>query len=92
MGIGWNVCHMALWSYYCCHDFVYAYTEERDVIMLRKLAKGIAILLLLIVILLAALFIAMSIFNSPTYAWRILRYGQSDIRDTAIFPERVVLR
>jgi hypothetical protein len=36
------------------------------------------------------LFIALSIFNSPGYAWRILRYGQSDIRDAAIFPERII--
>jgi len=32
----------------------------------------------------------MSIFNSPTYAWRILRYGQSDIGDSRIFPERPI--
>jgi hypothetical protein len=32
----------------------------------------------------------MSIFNSPTYAWRILRYGQSDISDAHIFPERPI--
>jgi len=38
----------------------------------------------------SALFIAMSIANSPTYAWRILRYGESDIEDTRIFPERAV--
>jgi CubicO group peptidase (beta-lactamase class C family) len=32
----------------------------------------------------------MSIFNSPTYAWRVLRYGQSDIGDSRIFPERAI--
>lgn len=37
-----------------------------------------------------ALFIAMSLFNSPTYAWRILRYGESDINDVRIFPERII--
>lgn len=37
-----------------------------------------------------ALFIAMSLFDSPTYAWRILRYGESDINDVRIFPERFI--
>lgn len=36
------------------------------------------------------LFIAMSLFDSPTYAWRILRYGESDINDVRIFPERFI--
>jgi hypothetical protein len=56
----------------------------------KKLRKGIAILLGTIVVLFAALFIALSIFNSPGYAWRLLRYGQSDIGDYKIFPERAV--
>lgn len=59
--------------------------------MFQKIVKGLVILLGVIVFLLVALFIALSIFNSPTYAWRILRYGQSDIGDTAIFPERPIL-
>lgn len=58
--------------------------------MLRKIEKGIAILLGLIVILFTGIFITMSIFNSPTYAWRVLRYGQSDIGDSRIFPERPI--
>jgi hypothetical protein len=58
--------------------------------MLRKLGKGFAILLGLIVLFFVTMFIAMSIFNSPTYAWRVLRYGQSDIGDAHIFPERPV--
>ena len=58
--------------------------------MLKKIGQGIAILLGIIVILVLGLFIVLSIFNSPTYAWRILRYGQSDIGDTAVFPERVI--
>jgi hypothetical protein len=59
--------------------------------MLRKVAKDIAIAFGLIGIFFLILFIAMSIFNSPTYAWRILRYGRSDIRDYDIFPERAIL-
>jgi hypothetical protein len=58
--------------------------------MLKKLSKGIVILLGIIGVLVVILFIAMSIFNSPTYAWRILRYGQSDIGDTGVFPERPI--
>jgi hypothetical protein len=58
--------------------------------MLKKLRKGIAILLGTMVVLFAALFIALSVFNSPGYAWRLLRYGQSDIGDYKIFPERAV--
>ena len=59
--------------------------------MIKKVAmKGIAILFGIIVVFFAVLFIAMSIFNSPGYAWRILRYGESDIADVRIFPERII--
>ncbi|MGZ9235659.1 MAG: hypothetical protein ACXW4E_09050, partial [Anaerolineales bacterium] len=58
--------------------------------MQKKLEKGLAILLGIVVVLFLALFIALSIFNSPTYAWRLLRYGQSDIGDYDIFPERAI--
>ena len=58
--------------------------------MLKKLGKLIAILLGIIGIFFLTMFIAMSISNSPTYAWRILRYGESDIKDYDIFPERPI--
>ena len=58
--------------------------------MLRRFGKGIAILFGFMVLFVVTLFIAMSLFNSPTYAWRILRYGQSDIGDSRIFPERPI--
>lgn len=58
--------------------------------MLKKLRKGIVVLLGIVVLFFAVLFVAMSLFNSPTYAWRILRYGESDINDVQIFPERLV--
>ncbi|HSL43487.1 MAG TPA: serine hydrolase [Anaerolineales bacterium] len=54
--------------------------------MLRKVAYVLGV----IIVFIAILFIAMSLFNSPTYAWRILRYGQSDTRDVNIFPERAI--
>lgn len=59
--------------------------------MLRKLGKGIGVLLGIVTFLFVIFFLILSIFNSPTYAWRLLRYGQSDIRDANIFPERAIL-
>ena len=58
--------------------------------MLKKLAKGILVLLGVAVTLIVILFTALSLFNSPTYAWRLLRYCQSDIGDANIFPERPI--
>lgn len=58
--------------------------------MLKKIRNGIVLLFGIVAGVFLALFIALSIFNSPTYAWRILRYGQSDIGDYKIFPERVI--
>lgn len=55
--------------------------------MLRKIFLSLASVIAIFFI---ALFLAMSIFDSPTYAWRILRYGESDINDVRIFPERVI--
>jgi CubicO group peptidase (beta-lactamase class C family) len=59
--------------------------------MLRKIFKWLAIMLGIIILLTFSLFIAMSVTQSPTYAWRILRYGESDTQDYRIFPERPVL-
>ena len=58
--------------------------------MLKKVVKGAAVLLGIAAVLFLTLFVTLSIFNSPTYAWRILRYGQSDIGDTNVFPERAI--
>lgn len=55
--------------------------------MLRKFFLSLASVIAIFFI---ALFLAMSLFDSPTYAWRILRYGESDINDVRIFPERVI--
>jgi hypothetical protein len=43
-----------------------------------------------IVVLFLALFVALSIADSPTYAWRVLRYGESDTQDFRILPERAM--
>ena len=58
--------------------------------MLKNIWKGTGILLGVIVLLFAVLFVAVSIFDSPTYAWRLIRYGHSDIQDYKIFPERAI--
>jgi CubicO group peptidase (beta-lactamase class C family) len=58
----------------------------------KTILKSLHILLGITVIILALLFFAMSLFDSPTYAWRILRYGESDINDARIFPERMIAR
>jgi hypothetical protein len=65
--------------------------KERKPIMSRKIGKVILTLLGGAALLFVLLFIALSLFNSPTYAWRLLRYGQSDIGDVNIFPERAIL-
>ncbi len=57
---------------------------------MKILMLGTRILLGMVALIFVVLFVAMSIFNSPTYAWRILRYGQSDIGDARIFPERLI--
>jgi CubicO group peptidase (beta-lactamase class C family) len=58
--------------------------------MSKKIIKRFYILLGIPAALLVAVFIVLSVFNSATYAWRILRYGQSDIGDVGIFPERAI--
>ncbi len=44
----------------------------------------------IVVLLFGVLFALMSIANSPGYAWRVLRYGESDTQDFRIFPERMI--
>lgn len=58
--------------------------------MSKKIVKIVVILGIGSVALFLTLFIAMSIANSPTYAWRVLRYLESDTQDYKIFPERVI--
>lgn len=58
--------------------------------MFTNIRKGIKILTMITALFIALLFVAMSAFNSTTYAWRIFRYGESDIKDYKIFPERLI--
>ncbi len=59
--------------------------------MSRTVLKWLGIVLGIIVLLISIFFIAMSVTQSPIYAWRILRYGESDTQDYRIFPERPIL-
>ena len=56
----------------------------------KKLFKFITILISSILTLLIVVFFAMSVFNSPVYAWRILTMGTSDTGDINRFPVRAV--
>jgi CubicO group peptidase (beta-lactamase class C family) len=56
----------------------------------KPFLKPLLYLLLLILAMLAAFIAALSFFDSPEYARRILMYGQSDINDYLIFPERLI--
>ncbi|MCK6585319.1 MAG: beta-lactamase family protein [Anaerolineales bacterium] len=58
--------------------------------MLRRLKRISVIILSPVLFIILAAFIALSMYDSPEYAWRLLRYGQSDINDYLIFPERVI--
>ena len=58
--------------------------------MLKNIGKGMGILLGIVVLLFVALIVTVSIFDSPTYAWRLIRYGHSDTQDYKIFPERAI--
>lgn len=57
---------------------------------MSKLAKGLAGVLGLVIVLVAVLFVSMSIFNSPVYAWRILTLFSSDTQDYKVFPNRPI--
>ncbi len=57
---------------------------------LKKLLTLSFFVIGLVALFLIVLFIALSRAESPTYAWRILRYGQSDTEDYKIFPARPI--
>ena len=59
--------------------------------MMKKNLRMSGIVLGIFAALIVVLFVAMSITHSPTYAWRVLRYGESDTQDYKIFPERPIL-
>lgn len=55
-----------------------------------RLKKTLTIFVFTVVFILLIAFTAVSMYDSPEYAWRLLAYGQSDINDYLIFPERVI--
>lgn len=58
--------------------------------MFRKLTKTFIILTGILAILVVTLFAAMSVANSPLYAWRVITNFQSDTGDIRLFPERPI--
>ncbi|NOH03407.1 MAG: serine hydrolase [Chloroflexi bacterium] len=52
--------------------------------------KPLATLFIVLFVLFLAYVAALSLFDSPEYAWRLVMYGQSDINDHLIFPERAI--
>jgi CubicO group peptidase (beta-lactamase class C family) len=58
--------------------------------VLKTLLNIIIVVVGLAILFVVVLFAALSIAESPTYAWRILRYGQSDTQDYLIFPARPI--
>jgi CubicO group peptidase (beta-lactamase class C family) len=58
--------------------------------MTKTILKWLGIVIGVVALLISILFIAMSITQSPAYAWRILRYGESDTQDYKVFPERLI--
>jgi CubicO group peptidase (beta-lactamase class C family) len=58
--------------------------------MNKKTARTLIITTSCLLVLVIGLFIAMSIFNSPMYAWRILSMGTSDTGDIDRFPVRLI--
>jgi CubicO group peptidase (beta-lactamase class C family) len=57
---------------------------------MKPLFKITAGLIGLIIALYVGLFIALSIYNSPVYAWRILTLFYSDTQDYKVFPSRQI--
>jgi hypothetical protein len=51
-------------------------------ILLRLLLAVLAVT----IVFFSGLFVTMSVADSPEFAWRVLRYGQSDTQDYKIFP------
>jgi CubicO group peptidase (beta-lactamase class C family) len=75
-----------------CHPDVRQTANRQEENAMKTAVKAAAIVLGIVAVLSGGMLAAMSIYNSPTYAWRLLRYGQSDIEDYKIFPERPISR
>jgi hypothetical protein len=59
-------------------------------VLMSRLKRILGILFFSILALVLVVFISASLYDSPEYARRLLMYGQSDINDRAIFPERLI--
>jgi CubicO group peptidase (beta-lactamase class C family) len=58
--------------------------------MFRNVAKTIISLLVLVIAVATIMLVALSLKYSPEYARRLLLYGESNIKDYLIFPEREI--
>jgi hypothetical protein len=58
--------------------------------MMKVILKGLGIVIGSVALLFGAVVLAVSFAESPTYAWRLIRYGESDTDDYRIFPERPI--
>ena len=56
-------------------------------ILLRLLLAVLAVT----IVFFTGLFVTMSLADLPEFAWRVLRYGESDTQDYKIFPSRLIL-
>lgn len=58
---------------------------------MKKILRVSGTILACMLTLIFVIFAAISLIESPTYSWRLLRYGESDINDYKIFPSRGIL-
>ncbi len=57
---------------------------------MKTILKILPVFLGLVLVVVSALFIALSIFDSPGYAWRVLTLFSSDTQDYQVFPSREI--
>lgn len=57
---------------------------------MARLKKPLKFFIFAVALIFLIAFASVSIYDSPEYAWRLLRYGQSDLNDYLIFPARVI--
>jgi CubicO group peptidase (beta-lactamase class C family) len=57
---------------------------------MKTFVKIVAGLLIVVILFIVGLFIVMSVFDSPGYAWRLLTQFSSDTQDYKIFPSRPI--
>lgn len=59
---------------------------------MKRVLGILGVIAAVLVLAVAALLAAVALTRSPEFAWRLLRYGESDIADARIFPSRTIAR